>query len=221
LRAEWSSVVAHDLRQPLGAISLNAQMLARATDDPKLLKGIERVRAAANRLNRMVGDLMDLSRLEARRLELVRQRVDVPALVHAAVERVELQAPNRPFEVRLRGDVPEADADPDRIAQVMDNLLTNAVKYGKLGAPIIVSVSRQDGVVEIGVTDEGHALTADELSRLFERFHRTDSAKLQGIQGIGLGLYITRSLVEAHGGRIRAESTPGGVTSFRFTLPVA
>jgi PAS domain S-box-containing protein len=221
LRAEWSSLVAHDLRQPLGTITISAQMLARATEDPKLLRGVERIRAAANRLNRMVGDLMDLSRLEASRLELVRQRVDVPMLVRAARERAELDTPGRPFDVRVQGDVPEAYADPDRIAQVLENLLTNAVKYGSAGTPITLSISREGGEVVVAVTNNGRALTAEEIAHMFERFQRTVSAKLQGIQGVGLGLYITRSLIEAHGGRITAESTPAGVTTFRFTLPVA
>jgi PAS domain S-box-containing protein len=217
LRDEWSGVVAHDLRQPLGTISLSAQMLARATDEARLLKYADQVRAAAQRLDRMVGDLMDLSRLDAHRLELVRQWVDVPALVGAVAERVALQAPDRAFDVRIPGQVPDVDADPDRIAQVMENLLTNAVKYGKGGTAIVTSVSSEDGEVAVSVTNEGPSLTAEELSLIFERFHRTASAKLEGIQGAGLGLYI---VVEAHGGRITAESTSAGMTTFRFTLPV-
>jgi signal transduction histidine kinase len=221
LRAEWSSVVAHDLRQPLGAIALGAEMLARETADPKLLKFIERIRSATHRLNRMVGDLMDLSRLEASRLELVRQRVDIPALVRAVVERIELERSGRPFGVCVQAEVPEAYADPDRIAQVLENLLTNAVKYGSAGTPVAIHVARDGEEVAVAVSNQGRVLTAEEISHIFERFHRTASARLEGIQGVGLGLYITRSLVEAHGGRVTAESTPDGVTTFRFTLPVA
>jgi signal transduction histidine kinase len=169
----------------------------------------------------MVADLMDLSRLDARRLELVRQRVEVPTLASASIERMALQVPERAFDLHALGDVPDADADPDRIAQVMDNLLTNAVKYGRRGTPITVSVSSEDGAVVVAMTNEGRPLTAEELVHIFERFHRTASAKLEGIEGVGLGLYITRSLVEAHGGCITAESTPAGRTTFRFTLPAA
>ena len=221
LRAEWSSVVAHDLREPLTSISINAQLLIRATHDAKLLKYAERALTASRRLNRMVGDLTDLSRLEARRLELVRQRVDIPTLVGASIERMNLQAPGPTFDLRIRGERADADADPDRFAQVMDNLLTNAVKHGKAGTPIFVSVSREGAEVAVAVTNEGRHLSAEELSHIFERFHRTDSAKLEGIEGVRLGLYITRSLIEAHGGHITAESTPAGVTTFRFTLPAA
>jgi PAS domain S-box-containing protein len=221
LRAEWNSVVAHDLRQPLGSILLCAQMLARATCDASLLKYVERIRAATTRLNRMVGDLMDLSRLEASRLELARQRVDLTALAHAAAERARLEADDRPFDVRAPGAVPEVDADPDRLMQVLENLLTNAVKYGKPGTPVVLSIAREGGEVAVSVTNEGRVLTPEEITNIFQRFQRTNSAKLQGIQGVGLGLYITRSLVEAHGGRITVESSPEGATTFRFTVPVA
>jgi signal transduction histidine kinase len=219
LRAEWGSVVAHDLRQPLGSISLHAQMLQRSSVDPDHLRRAERIRASAVRMNRMVGDLMDLSRLEASRMELVRQRVDLTMLVRVATEHAGLQAPDRQFEVRVQGTIPDADADPDRIAQVLENLLTNAVKYGKAETTVVTSVASDGREVAVSVTNEGPALTSDEIARIFERFQRTDSAKLQGVQGVGLGLYITRSLVEAHGGCITAESTAEGVTTFRFTLP--
>ncbi len=103
--------------------------------------------------------------------------------------------------------------------QVLENLLTNAVKYGKAATPVVARVASDGREVAVSVTNEGPALTPEESVRIFERFQRTDSAKLQGIKGVGLGLYITRSLVEAHGGRITAESSSEGVTTFRFTLP--
>jgi PAS domain S-box-containing protein len=221
LRAEWSSVVAHDLRQPLGAISLSARQLERLSNDARLTPHFERIRASAQRLSRMVDDLMDLSRLDARRLELVRRNVDMPALVRDSVERMALETPDRPFHVHVEGEVPEADADPDRVAQVMENLLTNAVKYGTNGTRIVVSVEQASREVAVAVTNDGVALAPEELSRLFERFQRTSSARLQGIKGTGLGLYITRSLVEAHGGHIDAETSPAGRITFRFTLPAA
>jgi PAS domain S-box-containing protein len=221
LRAEWSSVVAHDLRQPLGAILVNAQFLARLTDDARLNAHFECIRSAAQRLNRMVDDLMDLSRLDARRLELTRRNVDLPSLVRATVERMALEAPDRPFDLRVDSEVPHADADPDRLAQVMENLLTNAVKYGTGGTPIVVAVERESSGIAVAVTNDGQELAPDVLSGLFQRFQRTASAKRQGIKGTGLGLYIARSLVEAHGGHIVAESAPPGRITFRFTLPAA
>ncbi len=221
LRAEWISVVAHDLRQPLVTISLSAEALARSTSDSAKLARLEHIRSAAKRLDRMVGDLMDLSRLEARRLELLRQRVDLAALVRRCVERMAFTAPDRPIHLSVDPDVPDVDADPGRIEQVLENLLTNAIKYGHDGTPIAVAVGREGDEAAVAVTNEGRALAQKELSRLFQRFQRAPSARLQGIAGTGLGLYITRSLVEAHGGRATAECKDGGTTTFRFTLPAA
>jgi PAS domain S-box-containing protein len=221
LRAEWGSIVAHDLRQPLNSISLSGQAMARATDDAKLLKYVNRVRSSADRLNRMVGDLMDFSRLDARRLELVRVPLDVAALVKDSVERLAFQAPDRPFEVAVAPGVPLADADPGRIAQVMENLLTNAVKYGIPTTLVDVAVDYESPDIVVAVRSEGKPLAPEELSQLFERFHRTEGARHGAAEGTGLGLYITRSLVEAHGGSITAESTPAGRITFRFTLPAA
>jgi signal transduction histidine kinase len=221
LRAEWSSVVAHDLRQPLAAIALSAEAVARSTPDATTKESIERIRSAAHRLARMVGDLMDFSRLEAHRLELLRERVDIAALVRASVARAALTAPQRTVDVRVQLDLPEVEADPDRIAQVVDNLLSNALKHARCGTPILVEAARIDGdQIAVAVTNEGRALSADELSRLFQRFHRTPSAKLEGIAGTGLGLYIARSLVEAHGGSATVDCTPEGRVTFRFTLPI-
>ncbi len=221
LRAEWGSVVAHDLRQPLQSIALSAQILAKTTDDSALHKYIERIRSSAERLHRMVADLMDFSRLDARRLELIRKPVDVTTVVLGSVERMALQAPDRPFDVRVDDGAPKADADPDRLAQVMENLLTNAIKYGAADTPIVVRITHENRHVAVAVTNQGKTLAADELPRLFERFHRTAGAKQGAAKGVGLGLYISRALVEAHGGRITAESTAAGMTTFRFTLPVA
>jgi signal transduction histidine kinase len=216
-RAEWTSVVAHDLRQPVSAISLRAQLLQRS-EDATVLGHADRIRADARRLTRMVDDLMDVSRLDARRLELLLRRVDVPALVRAAVESFADAAPDRPFEVRVVGDVPQAWADPDRVMQILANLLANAVKYGRPGSAVVATIEPDGCELSVSVASHGGSLAPDEIEHIFERFHRTGAAKLEGIEGAGLGLYITRSLVEAHGGHISAASTPDGVNTFRFTL---
>jgi len=217
-RAEWTSIVAHDLRQPVNAISLRAHLLGRS-EDPTVLGHADRIRADARRLTRMVDDLMDVSRLDARRLELVLQRVDVPALVHAAVEPFAAAAPDRPFEVHVVGDVPLAWADPDRVTQIVANLLANAVKYGRPRSAVVATIEPDGREVGVSVTSCGQPLAPDEVERIFERFQRGDAARLEGIGGVGLGLYITRALVQAHGGRVSVASAPEGVNTFRFTLP--
>ncbi len=221
LRAEWSSVVAHDLRQPLNTMLLYADVLKRSRDPSDAAASVERIVSAGRRLNRMIGDLMDLSRLEARRLELARRRVDLRAIVRATVEQIAIGAPERSIQVRVRGELREVDADPDRAAQVVENLLSNAVKYGAAGSAIEVELEGGDAIVTVAVSSSGKGIAPDQVARLFQRFQRTDDARGSKIEGTGLGLYIVRELVEAHGGTVSVESTPGATTTFRFTLPVA
>jgi PAS domain S-box-containing protein len=221
LRAEWSSVIAHDLRQPLSAVSLYANVLAKRTEDPALLPAIDRIATAARRLDRMIQDLLDLSRLDARQLSLSREPLDPEGAVRASVATAALAAPDRRFEVRILAELPRIDADRDRLAQVLDNLLGNAVKYGAAGTPVVVELGADAGEVTISVTNLGQGIAPEELPHLFQRFHRTAEARRSGVKGIGLGLYITRALVEAHGGRIAVESAPGGATTFRVRLPCA
>jgi len=222
LRAEWSAVVAHDLRQPLNTIAIRAQVLRRrAPNDREVTQAADHIYAAALRLNRMIQHLMDLSRLEVRRLELMLQPFDVMEVVRSSIQQLAVSYPYHRIEVRVRGEPRRVRLDPDRIAQVMENLLTNAIKYGKANAPIVVEVSSDDAQVEVAVTNEGKGIAPDDLALVFRRFERTEGAKLRGIQGTGLGLYIARELIEAHGGRISVESTPDRTTTFRFVLPVA
>lgn len=222
LRAEWNAVIAHDLRQPLNAISLNAQLLARRRkDSADLGVPLEQIASSARRLNRMIGDLLDLSRLEARQLTLARSHIDIGSLVQVCVERIAVEAPERSFELHIPPGLPQAHVDADRITQVMDNLLSNAIKYGEAGTPIRVDVVPQDGGISIAVSNYGAGIAPGDLPHLFRRFARVSTAQLRHIKGVGLGLYIVQQLVEAHGGWVKAESTPGEKTTFRFTLPVA
>jgi signal transduction histidine kinase len=217
LRAEWGSVVAHDLRQPINTIMLAAQTLGRLTQDPRATRTVGQIQAAAKRLDRMVGDLMDLSRLEARRLELQRESIDVASIVRASVERMSMQAADRVFDVQVHDNPPRAYADADRVAQILENLLTNALKYGTPGTPISLDVGPENGGVAIAVGSNGRPLSEEDRKGIFERFRRAD--KGGGVEGSGLGLYIARELVEAHGGRIDLEATTEGKSTFRFTLP--
>ncbi|WP_437329430.1 sensor histidine kinase [Sorangium sp. So ce381] len=121
-------------------------------------------------------------------------------------------------DVEVLDGVPPLWADPGRLEQVLTNLLSNAAKYGAPGTPIRIGVERRSGEVLVAVENEGKGIAPDELPRLFARYYRTSEAKAGGAAGLGLGLYIVRGLVEAHGGRIWAESEPGKAT-FRFTLP--
>lgn len=220
LRAEWSSIVAHDLRAPLQSILLSTQSLERLSGDKEELRRCSaRMTQTIGRLARAVSDLADSSRLEAGRVELARAPLDLVGIVRASAERLALQAVERRVDVHVGGALPPLVGDADRIAQVMDNLLGNAVKYGRAGTPIVVRVEPCDGEVAVSVTNEGAGIPREAMPHLFDRFFRTTAAKVAGIEGLGLGLYITRELVAAHGGSITAESEPGKTTTLRFTLP--
>jgi PAS domain S-box-containing protein len=221
LREEWASIVAHDLRQPLGVIALSAGALLEEGEEA--LSGdarriVARIEAAATRLARMVTDLLDASRIEAARLTLDRRPVDIGALIDRIVE--EHRGTHPGVEIRLAAGARETvPVDPDRVGQVVGNLLSNAVKYGEPGRPIDVETAVRGDVVEVSVANRGPGVPPDQIPLLFQRFARTREARAGRAPGLGLGLYICRGLVEAHGGRIRVESTPGETTRFTFTLP--
>lgn len=220
LREEWTSVVAHDLRQPVAVIAASAQLLARARNasgTDATARSIERIGSAAQRLQRMIDDLLDASRIEARRLSVRRRAVDLAALVTEVVERLPKVA--RRCTLEFDEAAPRVVlADPDRIEQVLDNLLSNAAKYGTPGTPIAIRLASRGDEFEVTVSNEGPGIPPDELPRLFNRFARAKGAQADAVQGLGLGLYISRALIEAHGGRMWAESEPGHTTHFHFTL---
>ncbi len=227
LRAEWNSVVAHDLRQPINTINLYAQLLARAADrgtpgswSDEALEYVREIRKMIGRLTRMTNDLLDLSRLDASRLKVERRPMDLAACVRESVAHAALLSPQHQLDVRVEEEIPTIEADPDRLAQVMENLLTNAIKYGQPTTPIRVSVEKVAEAVAVAVTSKGDAIEAKDLERIFERFERAGVAAHRAVPGIGLGLQITQGLVLAHGGRIGATST-NGETTFRFTIPIA
>jgi signal transduction histidine kinase len=220
LRAEWSSVIAHDLRQPLNSMMLAAQFCARPDlEAAAKCEYAQRVLAGGRRLDRMIHDLMDLSQLEASRLRLRRAPCDLVAIVRASAAETALDPANPPIQVHVRDAIPPVDGDADRLMQVMANLLSNAVKYGRRGAEIDVDVARAPEHVTVAVTNRGEGIAPEDLPRLFQRFERV--AKRPAVKGIGLGLHITRGLVEAHGGNIEVTSSPGATTTFRFTIPLA
>jgi PAS domain S-box-containing protein len=223
LREEWVSLVAHDLRQPASSILLSAQALARtrpAGTPEKDHKSVERIRSAASRLNRMIDDLLDASRIEAKRLSLSQQMFDLGGLAATVAESMrEAVGPHAMVVTASSGQY--AWIDPDRIQQVLINLIGNAAKYGDQETDILVAAETRGDVVEVSVTNQGAGIPADEIPRLFSRFKRTAGASTSATPGTGLGLYIAKGLIEAHGGQIWVDSTPGDLTTFHFAVPRA
>lgn len=223
LREEWTSIVAHDLRQPVTIIAGYAGMLAReaAKYPPPLPTFVEHIRTSVHRLDRMISDLLDVSRIEADRLILKRQTVDFSTLVQVVAANMGQITSGHPVRVDIAGPIPPLEVDPGRIEQVLINLLSNAAKYSYPGTEIEVTVTAPESEVEVSVTNRGTGIPPEELPRLFTRYYRTREAQLGKVAGLGLGLYISEGLVKAHGGKISAESILGQTTTFRFTVPVA
>ena len=224
LREEWSSVVAHDLRQPVNVISIDTESLerllnrGRTSEFPKVLT---RIRESTKRLNRLIEDLLDVSLIEAKRLTVHCSKADLAGLLDVSVDRLSLLAPGHRVRLRKLVDSALVMIDSTRIEQVLDNLVSNAAKYGELGADITVELMRDDAEFEVAVISRGPGIPPVDLARVFQRFGRSERERRRGVPGLGLGLYICKGLIEAHGGRIWAESIPGRTTTFRFTIPAA
>lgn len=220
-REEWAALVAHDLRQPLNVLMLQIHTLPTmaAGGDPAMLYRITgEMKNSVTRIARMVSDLMDVSQIESNRLTLERRSLNLDTLVREVVERQQSVAPDRRIELHVDGPIPRAYADPLRIDEVLTNLLTNAVKYSDPATPIEVEVRTGNSKLTVLVRNQGPGISSDEVPRLFGRYYRTARGRASA-GGLGLGLHIAKGLVEAHGGRIWAESTPGQTTTFGFTLP--
>jgi signal transduction histidine kinase len=170
-------------------------------------------------MNKMIDDLLDVSLIEARRLSLSCEETDLAVWIEDAVERLSSMASGHPIRLSKPAGPAAAFVDAGRIEQVLSNLISNAAKYGEPGAEIGIRLSRTGDEFEVAVTNRGPGILPEGQSRLFDRFSRSEDARRSGLAGLGLGLYICKGLVEAHGGRIWAESVPGETTTFLFTIP--
>jgi PAS domain S-box-containing protein len=219
LQDEFLALAAHELRNPLTALSAYVELLERRPSrDGRELRGIVRQTA---RLRRLIDDLVDVARLERGHLALQRERLDLVELVQTSVAAAQAANPSHPIRLDLPTGPLAGCWDRDRIAQVLDNLLGNAAKYSPAESEIVVQVADQGQQVQVTVADRGSGIPPASLPRLFERFYRVQSPGTGGVGGLGLGLYVSKSLVEAHGGTIWVESAAGQGSTFGFTLPAA
>jgi len=221
-RDEWTSVMAHDLRQPIGVITMAASALPElhaASLTEKETMFVARIASSAADLARLVDDLLDLSLLEARRLTLDRSWMPPSSVVRDSVERLASVTDGHRVTITVGEGCSEFCVDPLRIGQVLGNLVSNAVKYGDEKTEILVHVAPHDEEVDITVTNHGPGIPPEDIPHLFHRFARTAKARSSRKPGLGVGLYIAKELVVAHGGRIWVESTPGETTTFHVVLP--
>lgn len=217
-RSELVATVSHELRSPLTSVKgFSKTLLAkweRFSDEQKRHM-ITVINADADRVTRLLGELLDVSRIDAGRLELRRAPIDLEPVVERVASRAAPELEDRGLVVDLEGDLPRIDADEDKLEQVLTNLVDNAVRYGE--GQVTVRGRGQGGLVRLTVVDEGGRLSPASLGQLFEKFYRRAGERRAGT---GLGLYISRGIVEAHGGRIWAESDPGRRTRLHVDLPV-
>ena len=229
LKDEFLSTVSHELRTPLGFIMgyATSLLLPDATEDKVTIrKYITVIADASKELRELVDNLLDMAKIGADSLSVAPAPTRLAPLAHAAVERIRSRDTPHRFTITVPASLPAVRADAHRIEQVLYNLLDNAIKYSPEGGRIAVRAEAGDDVVMVSVLDEGLGIQADELVAVFERFHRGTTARTRGIAGTGLGLAICRGIVEAHAGRIWADSPPvrpgrARGTAIRFTIPIA
>jgi PAS domain S-box-containing protein len=221
-RGEMLSVVAHDIRAPLVNLLGGAEQLR--DDCAGLTESCSRMfhlfYEQAWQLDGLVRRILDAASIEAGRSVLQREPLSLTAVTRQVVDQFRAHGGTRPLQVSVSPDLPYVDADRDRVADVLANLLTNADKYSPTGAEIAIEAEARTEWVTVRVRDHGPGLPPSELNRVFDKFYRADTPETRAVQGYGLGLYICRQLVTAHGGTIRADNNPQGGAIFSFTLPV-
>lgn len=226
MKNDFVSMVSHELRTPLTSIKgyldlLQSEQVGKLNDTQREFLNI--VKTNTERMVQLINDLLDLSRIEAGRIELRPQVLDLADLIQTVVETMhpQLRAKQQNIVLAVSPDLPPVWGDHDRVIQILTNLVSNAHKYTPPAGTITIAARVSDTWARVDVTDTGIGLSQKDIAQLFSKFFRVQNRVVQNIPGTGLGLAITRSLVELHGGRIWVESTPGQGSTFSFTLPLA
>lgn len=219
LRTSLLSSVTHDLQTPLAAVMGSASSLLKGhLAEPVARELLRNIYEEAQRLSRLVANLLNLAQLESGSLELHKEMQPLEEVVGAALNRLEKQLADRPVELSLPADLPMVPLDGALAEQVFVNLLENALRYTPAGSPLRIAASAKADCLEVEVADRGPGFAPEELEKVFEMYYR--GARDQEARGYGLGLAICQAVVKAHGGRIRAENPPGGGAAVRFTFPL-
>lgn len=220
-KSDFVSIVSHEFRTPLTGIQGFSELM-RDEDltVAEMKEYASDINKDAQRLNRMITEMLDLDRMESGRMTLHRELTDINAIVSEAAGRLAPNSPRHPIHLNLDPEIPLVEIDKDKVNQVLLNLLSNAVKYSPGGGPITVTTRVEGDLVHVFVRDAGLGIPQDSVEKVFERFSRLESGATRYIQGTGLGLPISRQIIEMHGGKAWVESTPGEGSVFQFTLPL-
>ncbi len=220
VKDQFLSIVSHELRTPLTTIKGYAQMLQRKLDhNPEDQRFASNIDAQVGRLSRLVDDLLDVTRFSRGQFELTVERTDIRSTLEDVIARFRVVAPKHTFRLVLDQGSFEGEWDRDRLDQVMNNLVGNAVKYSPDGGEVTISTRHDGPLLTVAVRDHGVGIPERDQRHLFDRFFR-GSAENTDIKGLGLGLYVSQRIVEAHGGTIGATSEPGEGSEFCFSLPL-
>jgi signal transduction histidine kinase len=226
MKTEFVSIASHELLTPVSAIEGYLSMILDehiGQVDDQAREYLTNVYTSAKRLSALIKDLLSVSRIESGRMKVVAQAVDLPKMIGEAVTQLKFTAKAKDLKLIYTPPTscPPAWADPDRTMQIIVNLLSNAIKYTNTGT-VTIKVSSQltMGRVSVDVTDTGLGMDKEQQAHLFEKFYRVSSPDTTNIQGTGLGLYISKSMIEKMGGSISLHSVPGKGSTFTFTLPI-
>lgn len=224
VRKDFVANVSHELRTPVTSIRGFSETLMDGAihDEEAAMQFLEIIHDESERLEMLIEDLLDLSKIEKEGYTLRLQPVNVQDVIERSIHSVSGRLKNR--EMTIESDCPpglSVKADPERLVQVVVNLLSNAISYSKPGTPIKVTADATEGMASISVTDQGIGIPAEELPRLFERFYRVDRARSRDSGGTGLGLSIVKHLVDLHSGTISVESEPGKGSTFTVNIPLS
>lgn len=224
MRTEFVANVSHELRTPLTSIrGFLETLLDGAMEDPQTCRHfLEILQKETDRLTRLIDDLLNLSKIEERRVVHRWQPVNMSDTIHRVVSLFQPQAAEKQINllVEVPEELPSVYGDPDMLAQVLINLVDNALKYTPPGGRVSVRVKKEKGQLRVEVEDTGIGIPPESLPRIFERFYRVDKARSRELGGVGLGLAIVKHIIRAHGGKIGVESAPGKGSLFHFTLPL-
>ncbi len=230
LQSTFLSVISHELQTPIAIIKGYAGLFAdekTELQDAQVREKMNIIKEESDRLSKLVENLLYASRLQAGGIELERAPVDLSGLIKRVVQKMKGVSKQHPLKVSLPDDLPAVLADYDKIQQVLVNLIENAIKYTPKGGPIVIEAEPTSTEVIVSVTDQGIGVPESERQRIFDRFSRLDSRYVRERKGAGLGLYICKAIIEAHGGRIWVEpvavagDAPGSMSGsrFKFSLP--
>jgi two-component system sensor histidine kinase KdpD len=223
LRAALLSSVSHDLRTPLSSIKAAATSLLQedvSWDEEERKSFVLSIEREADRLNRLVANLLDMSRIEGGALNLDKEWYPIDELIHDVLGHMQFLLQDRVVTVTIADDLPPVEIDELQMDQVLTNLIENAVRYTPVESPIVITAHVEHEQMIVSIADSGPGIPYIDRERIFDKFYRASGIRRRGTIGSGLGLAVCRGLVEAHGGRIWAENRAEGGAIFHFTLPV-